>query len=269
MKAARVLDRTAIYGSAVVLAIWALVPFYLIAMSALTPQASFSDYPKPLVPSSVTLTTMRLFVESSGVVPAMVNSVIAALITVAVGLALGAPAAYALARFRFRGRNAFRAVVLITKMFPIAILAIPLAAILVRLGLSDNLVSVALVHSAMALPFVILVVGGGFAASSHDLEEAAETLGSSRWGAFRRVALPPAVPALAAAAIFAFVISWNEVFAASILTVRTRTLPAQILASLPTSPLALKFVAALFMVLPAVVFIVLIRRYVRAAWGPR
>ena len=265
----RVLDRTLVYGSAAVLAIWALVPFYLITASALTPQSNISDYPKPLLPSAISVATMRLFLESSGIVPALLNSLTAALITVVAGLLLGAPAAYALARFRFRGRQAFRAVVLITKMFPIAILAIPLAAILVRFGLYDNLISVALVHTAMAVPFVILIVGGAFASSPHDLEEAAETLGASRWGAFVRVALPPAAPALAAAAIFAFVVSWNEVFAASILTVRTRTLPAQVLASLSTSPLALKFVAAFFMVLPAVVFFVLIRRYLRATWGPR
>ena len=266
---ARVLDRTLLYGSAVVLAIWVLIPFYLIAVSAFTPQSNIADYPKPLLPSAGSIATMQLFLESSGIVPAMLNSVIVALLTVVVGLALGVPAAYALARLRFRGRAAFRAVVLVTKMFPIAILAIPLAVIFVRLGLYDNLISVALVHAAMALPFVILIVGGAFVASSTDLEEAAETLGSSRWGAFLRVALPPAMPGLAAAAIFAFVISWNEVFAASILTVRTRTLPAQILASLSTSPLALKLVAGFFMVLPAVVFIILIRRYVRAVWGPR
>src|SRR2546430_2702450 len=234
---ARVLDRTLIYGSAVVLAIWVLIPFYLIAVSAFTPQSNIADYPKPLLPTAVSIATMQLFLESSGIVPAMLNSVVVALLTVVVGLALGARAAYALARFRFRGREAFRAVVLVTKMFPIAILAIPLAAIFVRLGLYDNLVSVALVHAAMALPFVILIVGGAFVASSNDLEEAAETLGSSRWGAFLRVALPPAMPGMAAAAIFAFVISWNEVFAASILTVRTRTLPAQVLASLSTSPI--------------------------------
>ena len=265
---ARIADRALIYGSAVVLAIWALVPFYQIALSALTPPDS-PDYPEPLVPTSVSLASLRLFLESSGIVPATLNSLATALVTVVVSLALGAPAAYALARFRFRGREAFRAVVLITRMFPIAILAIPLAAIFVQLGLYDNLISVALVHTAMALPFVILIVGSAFVASSLDLEEAAETLGSSRWGAFLRIALPPAVPGLAAAAIFAFVISWNEVFAASILTVRTRTLPAQVFASLSTSPLALKLIAAFFLILPAVVFFVLIRRYVRTVWGPR
>src|SRR2546429_4247624 len=266
---ARALDRGVIYGSAVVLAIWVLSPLYLVTISAFTPQANVSDYPKALFPSSPSATTIELFLQSGGVVPAMLNSIAVASLTVVVGLVLGAPAAYALARFRFRGRAAFRAVVLVAKMFPIAILAIPLAVIFVRLGLYDNLISVALVHSAMALPFVILIVGGAFVASSNDLEEAAEILGSNRWGAFFRVALPPAMPGMAAAAIFAFVISWNEVFAASILTVRTRTLPAQILASLSTSPLALKLVAGFFMVLPAVVFIILIRRYLRAVWGLR
>jgi multiple sugar transport system permease protein len=250
-------------------AIWVLIPFYLIAMSALTPQSNVSDYPRAFIPTAVSVGTLQLFMESSGIVPATLNSLVAAALTVVVGLALGAPAAYALARFRFRGREVFRAAVFVTRMFPIAILAIPLAVIFVRLGLYDSLISVALVHTAMALPFVILIVGAAFVAVPHDAEEAAETLGSSRWGAFLRVALPPAAPGLAAAAIFAFVISWNEVFAASILTVRTRTLPAQVLASLSTSPLALKLVAGFVMVLPAVIFIVLIRRYVRMAWGPR
>jgi multiple sugar transport system permease protein len=266
---ARVLDRTLVYACAVVVAIWVLIPFYLIAISALTPQSNVSDFPKPLIPTGLSVGTLQLFLESSGIFPATLNSVIAAALTVVVGLALGAPAAYALARFRFRGREAFRATVLVTRMFPIALLAIPLAVIFVRLGLYDSLISVALVHAGMALPFVILIVGAAFVAVPHDAEEAAETLGCSRWGAFLRVALPPAAPGLAAAAIFAFVISWNEVFAASILTVRTRTLPAQVLASLSTSPLALKLVAGFVMVLPAVVFIVLIRKYVRLAWGPR
>lgn len=265
----RALDRTLMYGSAVVLAIWALIPFYLIALSTFTPQANIADYPKPLLPISVSFATMQVFLQSSGVVPAMLNSLVVALMTVVVGLALGAPAAYALARLSFRGRETFGAVVLVTRMFPIAVLAIPLAAIFVRLGLYDNLVSVAAVHAAMALPFVILIVGSAFASLPHEVEDAAETLGSGRWSAFVHIALPPALPGLAAAAIFAFVLSWNEVFAASILTVRTRTLPAQVLASLPTSPLALKLIAAFLMVVPAVVCIVLIRRYVRAAWGPR
>jgi multiple sugar transport system permease protein len=266
---ARVLDRSVVYSAFVLLAVWVLIPFYLIAVSALTPQPQILDYPKPLVPSSLTPATVQLFLESGGIVPSVVNSVLVASLAIVLSVGLGAPAGYALARYRFRGRTTFQAVVLVAKMFPIAILAVPLAATLLQLGLYDSLVGVALVHAAIALPFVILIVGGVFVAVSRELEEAAETLGSSRLGAFVRIALPPALPGLAAAALFTFVISWNEVFAASILTVRMRTLPAQVFASLSTSPLAFKFVAGLLMVLPAVLFILLIRRYVTKLWGAR
>jgi multiple sugar transport system permease protein len=266
---ARVLDRGLLYSAAIFLAIWVMVPFYLIAISAFTPQAKIFDYPKPFVPSALATDTMQFFVEARGVIPSVINSLLVALFTIIFGLALGTPAGYALARFRFRGREAFQVVVLATKMFPIAILSIPLAVTFLQFGLYDNLISVALVHTAMALPFIVLVTGGVFVAVSHELEEAAQTLGCSRWGAFLRVALPLALPGLAAAAIFTFVISWNEVFAATILTLRTRTLPAQVLASLSTSPLAYKFAGGLFMVLPAIAFIFLIRKYLMNLWGSR
>jgi multiple sugar transport system permease protein len=262
------MDRTVIYSGAAVLAVWVLAPFYLIAISAFTPQARILEYPKPLVPSSLSTVTMQFFLESGGIMPAVLNSLVVALFTIVFGLVLGGPAGYALARFRFRGREAFKAAVLVAKMFPIALLAIPIAVTLLQLGLYDNLISVALVHAAMALPFIILIVGGVFVAVSRELEEAAETLGCSRGGAFLRVVLPSALPGLGAAGIFAFVISWNEVFAASILTVQMRTLPAQVFASLSTSPLAFKFAAGLVMVLPAVVCIVVIRKYLTGLWGP-
>jgi multiple sugar transport system permease protein len=267
---APVLDRSLIYGGAAILAVWVLAPFYLIVVSALSPQSQALDYPKQLVPTSLTPATVQLFLESGGVLPSVLNSVVVALIAIVISVGLGAPAGYALARFRFRGRGAFHAVVLAAKMFPIAILAIPVAVTLVQLGLYDSLIGVALVHAAIALPFAILIVGGVFVAISRELEEAAETLGSSRWDAFLRIALPPALPGIAAAAIFTFLISWNEVFAASILTIRMRTFPAQVFASLSTSPLAFKFVAGLVMALPAVLLILLIRRSVMTkVWGPR
>ena len=154
-------------------------------------------------------------------------------------------------------------------MFPVAILSIPLAVAFVRIGLYDNVIGVALVHTAMALPFVILVTAGVFAGVSNELEEAAMTLGCSRLTAFLRIALPLALPGLAAAAIFTFVISWNEVFAASILTLRQRTLPALVLFALQQSPLYFKFAGGFFMVMPAIVFIFFMRRYLLNLWGGR
>jgi multiple sugar transport system permease protein len=262
------IDRILLYTVAVILALWTLVPIYLIALAAFSERSAVFDYPKTLLPTRFSTETMAFFVGSSGVLNSVKNSVIVALGTIVVALALGAPAGYALSRFRFPGRDAFQLAVLSSKMFPIAILAIPLAVTFIDLGLYDKLLGVIIVHSAMVLPFVIIVTAGVFASVSRELEEAAQTLGTSRLGAFVRVALPLALPGMAAAAIFAFVTSWNEVFAATILTLRERTLPALVVASLNQSPIYFKFAGGFFLIIPSLFFIWFMRKYLFNLWGP-
>jgi multiple sugar transport system permease protein len=262
------IDRILLYTVAVILALWTLVPIYLIALAAFSERSAVFEYPKTLLPTRFSTETMAFFVGSSGVLSSVKNSVIVALGTIVVALALGAPAGYALSRFRFPGRDGFQLAVLSSKMFPIAILAIPLAVTFIDLGLYDKLLGVIIVHSAMVLPFVIIVTAGVFASVSRELEEAAQTLGTSRLGAFVRVALPLALPGLAAAAIFAFVTSWNEVFAATILTLRERTLPALVVASLNQSPIYFKFAGGFFLIIPSLFFIWFMRKYLFNLWGP-
>jgi multiple sugar transport system permease protein len=261
-------DRILLYTVAVILALWTLVPIYLIAVAAFSERVAVFEYPKPLLPTRFSTETMQFFVGSGGVLNSVKNSVIVALGTIVVALALGTPAGYALSRFRFPGRDAFQLAVLSSKMVPIAILAIPLAVTFIELNLYDKLLGVIIVHSAMVLPFVVIVTAGVFASVSRELEEAAQTLGTSRLGAFVRVALPLALPGLAAAAIFAFVTSWNEVFAATILTLRERTLPALVVASLNQSPLYFKFAGGFFLIIPSLFFIWFMRKYLFNLWGP-
>lgn len=263
-----VIDRVLLYGAAIFLAAWTLVPIYLIAVAAFSKSLSVYDFPKSLLPTQFSTDTMSFFVNSTGVLPSVKNSIIVALGTIVLSLAIGAPAGYALARFRFPGRDVFHLAVLSSKMFPIAILSIPLAVAFIGIGLYDTLLGVVIIHSAMVLPFVVIVTSGVFYSVSRELEEAAMTLGTSRFGAFVRVALPLALPGLAAAAIFAFVSSWNEVFAATILTVRERTLPAHILATLNQSPLYFKFAGGFFMIVPSLFFIFFMRKYLFNLWGP-
>jgi len=151
------------------------------------------------------------------------------------------PAGYALARYSFRGRDSFQLLILMTRAFPIAILAVPLTVTFIDWGLYDTLPAVALVHTALALPTTVLITASIFISVPVDLEEAALTLGCTPLGAFTRVAMPLALPGLAAASIFTFVLSWNEVFASVILTVSNSTLPAQVLSWLGDSPLPFRF----------------------------
>jgi multiple sugar transport system permease protein len=193
--------------------------------------------------------------------------VLVATLTMVLAIGLGAPAGYALARFRFPGKNAFRLLVLMTRAFPLPLLALPLAVFFIRTGLDDSIPGLALVHTTLALPFAILITFSLFLSIPVELEEAAWTLGCTRFGAFRRIVLPLALPGIAASGVFAFVTSWNEVFAAAVLTIQNQTLTAFLLQNLDFSPLPLKFAGGAVLVVPALVFLFAVRKYLFSLWG--
>jgi len=152
-------------------------------------------------------------------------------------------------------------------VFPLPLLALPLTVLYIRLGVDDTLVGLALVHTMLALPFAVLITFSLFSGVPTELEEAAWVFGCTKVQAFRRVVLPIALPGLAASAIFAFVISWNEVFASSVLMIQNRTLTAFLLQNLDVSPMHMKFAGGALLVLPAATFMFLIRKHLFAMWG--
>lgn len=198
---------------------------------------------------------------------AIVNSVIVALLTIAISFALGVPAGYAFARYVFPGKDFLKLLIIGLRMFPIIVIAVPLATLYIRLGLSDSLLGLALAHSAMSIPFVVLITSGVFAGVSRELEEAGMVFGLNPLGVFLRITIPLALPGLAAAAMFTFLMSWNEVFIASILTTTNRPLSAFILSTAMTAPDYYKFAGTLIIILPALVFVFITRRYLIAIWG--
>jgi multiple sugar transport system permease protein len=259
--------RSLTYLAAVLLALFVVGPIYLIFVAAVTPRELAFDYPRALIPSEISTETISFFLNASGVVPSFWRSVQVAVITLAIALSIGAPAGYALARYAFRGREAYRLMVLSTRAFPIVILAIPIAVTYIRWGLDDSVIGVAFMHTALALPFTVLITSSVFMSVPRDLEEAAQTLGCTPLQAFLKVSLPLALPGLAAAAIFTWVLSWNDVFAAAILTLTNQTLPAKILSALTQSPIYYQFAAGFVMLVPSLVVIFFIRRYLLGLWG--
>ncbi|WP_298631670.1 carbohydrate ABC transporter permease [uncultured Thermus sp.] len=255
------------YSLALLLVLWVVFPIYLLASLAFSERQAVFAYPKPLYPSPLSLEVLRAFLEVPGVEKALGNSLLVAALTMLFALLLGAPAGYALARYRFWGADLFRVLVLMTRAFPLAILAIPLAVRFIQLGLYDTPLGVALVHTALALPFAVLVTFSLFVSVPRELEEAAWTLGCTKVQAFYKVVLPLALPGLAATGIFAFIISWNEVFAATLLTLRERTLTALLLSLLHDSPLPFRFAGGFILVVPALLFIFAVRRYLFSLFG--
>lgn len=263
----RLVGRGLIYLAATLLALFVLVPIYLIAVSALTPRESAFDFPKSVIPSAISIDTIAFFLGASGVIDSFWRSVIVALATLGLSLLIGAPAGYAVARYAFRGRSGYRLAILSTRAFPIVILAIPLAVTYRLWGIDDTILGVALMHTALALPFTVLITSSVFISVPRELEEAAQTLGCNPLQAFLRVSLPLTLPGLAAAAIFTWVLSWNDVFAAVILTLQSPTLPAKILTALTQSPIYYQFAAGFVMLIPSLVVIFFIRKYLLGLWG--
>ncbi|MGI6741655.1 MAG: carbohydrate ABC transporter permease [Brevefilum sp.] len=268
MKRMQKLRRGLAYFVGIVISLWVLIPIYFIASMALTTPEIVRSYPKgvlPFIPFS--FDTLRFFLGSYGIVDGIINSTVVALITIVLSTLIAAPAGYAISRYIFKGRDVFRLSILAVRAFPVVVLSIPLAVVFMNLGIYDNIFSLALMHTALVLPTSVLVLGSVFASIPFELEEAAMVFGCTPVQAFRHIVVPLVLPGIAASAIFSFVLSWNEVFAASILTIQNRTLPAQVLAALPYSPDPYKFAGSFFMLIPAIIFIFLIRRYLFNMWG--
>jgi len=244
---------------------WVLVPILISILYAFADPSEYYD-PSKIIPLKFTLAHLQQLL-ALGAQKAAINSIIVALLTIAISFALGLPAGYALARFVFPGRDILKLVIIGLRMFPVVVIAVPLATLYIRIGLYDTLLGLALAHTAMALPFVVLVTSGIFASVPRELEEAGLVFGLTRLGSFFRITLPIAAPGLAAAAIFTFIMSWNEVLIASILTTFNRPLTAFILTSAMAAPDFIKFAAAFIIVLPAMVFVFIARRYLIAMWG--
>ena len=251
-------------ATTILLCVWVLLPIYLLIVNALSSPEEVTAFPKRFFPS-LDLGSLSFFINFAGVARALWNSVLVATLTMMLSIGFGAPAGYALSRFDFPGKGTFRFLVLMTRAFPLPLLALPLAVMFIRTGLDDTAVGLALVHTTLALPTTVLITSSIFFAVPYDLEEAAWTLGCTPIGAFTRVAL--ALPGIAASAVFAFTISWNEVFAAAVLTIENRTLTAFLLQSLGESPLYLKFAGGAALVVPALIFIFAVRKYLFAMWG--
>jgi multiple sugar transport system permease protein len=260
-------QRIAIQVACLAVTAFMVVPIYLIALAAFSSRSALNEFPQRFIPSAFSTETMSTFLSSTGVVPGLINSIAVGIATLVLSLLVGAPAGYAIARFAFPGRNNYQLFLLFTRALPIVVLSVPLAQLFLTVGVYDTPLAVTLLHTALALPTTILLTAAVFLAVPVDAEEAARIFGCTPVGAFLRVVLPLALPGVAAASIFTFVMSWNEVLGATILTLNQRTLPAQVLSSLSDSPLAFRFAGGFFLIVPAVVFIAVMRKYLLNMWG--
>ena len=184
-------------------------PFYWAVVASFTPEATLFRQPS-LWPREFILDHYRaLFREREFWVPIR-NSLVVAGATTLLCVTLGAFAAYALARLRFRGRGAILAFILAVTMFPQISIVSPLYMLLRALRLINTYPGLVLPYVTFAMPLSVWLLVGFFRQLPADLEEAALVDGASRWQSFTKVILPLAAPGLATTAILTFIYCWNE-----------------------------------------------------------
>ena len=139
------------------------------------------------------------------------NSVIVAAATTVLGVFISASAGYAISRMKFPGHKSLMWTFLVTQMFPVAVLIVPLYNLLVQLDLLDTYIGLILVYCTISVPFCAWMLKGYFDTIPREIDEAGRVDGLTPFGTFWRLILPLARPGLAVTAFYSFLTAWGEV----------------------------------------------------------
>ncbi|EWS82379.1 ABC transporter permease [Brachybacterium phenoliresistens] len=213
-----------------VLSVFVLVPLYVMATTALKPlgdvQSSFS-----WIPSRVTLAPFVQMWETVPLARYFLNSLIVTCAATLFSVLVAILAAYAVSRWRFRGRGPFMTTVLSTQMFPGVLFLLPLYLIFVNIDTTFGITLVGtrlgliITYLTFSLPFSVWMLAGYFDGIPRELDDAGKVDGASNMGILLRIILPAARPGIVAVAIYAFMTAWGEVLFASVMTTEdSRTL---------------------------------------------
>jgi multiple sugar transport system permease protein len=155
--------------------------------------------------------------QRQGLIPSAINSLIVALASTAFVVLIALPAAYVLARVKGALRIAGTGWIMVSQVFPVILIILPLFLILRTLNLTDSLLGLILVHTTYTLPFALWMLQSYVSAIPFDLEEAAMVDGATRLRVLGTIVFPLLAPGLVATTMFSFVASWNEFFFALVL----------------------------------------------------
>jgi len=206
--------------------IFCVFPFYWMVTTSLKTQILALESP-PVWVFEPTYSNYAKVLFDDAVLGTLINSLIVSVSTTLLAIALGLPAAYALARFEFRGKKDLWFWFITNRMISPIVLALPFFLIVRNLGLFDKHITLILIYLTFNLPIVIWICTDQFRSIPKDLDEAASLEGASQWRIFSAICVPLAMPGIAVSAIFSFIFSWNELMFALVLTRNTaKTAPA-------------------------------------------
>ncbi len=213
----------------ILVAVFSLAPILWQLLTSFKTNAAISAVPNVYFPSADQL-TLQHYIELFQRRPFlnyMFNSAFVAVTSTLLCLAIGTPAAYALARLRLAGERVILALVLIVTLFPYILLFLGLLELIRAAGLANNYLALIIPYTAINLPLTILVMRSFFQQLPRDLEDSAKVDGYNTWQMLTQIVVPMTTPALITTGILAFIFAWNEfIFALTFITRETmKTIP--------------------------------------------
>jgi arabinogalactan oligomer/maltooligosaccharide transport system permease protein len=200
----------ALHATLITATVIALFPVVWVFLSSLKPRSAIQSSRITLFDQPSLDNYRRVLLETS--FPTwFLNSIVVAGLTMVFGMAMSATAGYALSRFNFPGKRGLMWLFLVTQMFPVAILIVPIYTIMANLGLIDTKLSLVIAYCSVAVPFCTWMLRGYFDTIPRDLDEAAALDGLGPFATFWHVVLPLARPGLAVTAFYTFLTAWGEV----------------------------------------------------------
>ena len=248
-----------------VTALFFLFPYVTMFSTALKPKGDITDIPPTYLPEEYIWSNFVKVFSEIAFGTYIKNTIIIALATMIIGLIASIPAGYYVARHNFRGRTIFLLVVLITQMFSPTTLLIGIYREMSVLNLINTYTGLILVNAAFNLAFAVWILSSFFRSIPKEIEEAAQIDGCTKFQAFRKVALPLALPGIVTTAIFIFIAAWNEFVVAYTLASQPAKQPFSVGLSLLTGYYEVKwnylFAGSLIAIIPVVLLFIFIEKY--------
>lgn len=219
----KLLTRILLYFSVAVICVIILYPYFVMACTALKTRAEIFDPNGAILPASPIWSN---FVDIWTLAPMgkyLLNSVIVAGGSTIIAMLCGIPAAYALARMKFKGQTVFLGFIIVSQMFAPVVLLIGIYKVIKFLGMTNTLLGLIFINAAFNQAFTVWLLRGTFMSISAEMEQAATIDGCNRVQAMLRILLPVAAPGIVTTLIFIFINAWNE-FTVALCLISTDTI---------------------------------------------
>lgn len=245
-----------------------IAPFLYLILSSFKNQIDMQAYPPKLFFSATLQNYEKIFNETN-LMPFITNSLIVSIIVTAVALVLGIPAAYAISRYKFRGRSTIANSFLVIQLAPAVAMILPFFILANNLGLYNTKLGLIIAYLPWNIPYAVWMLRGFIISTPPAVEEAGMIDGCTRFQAFVLLTMPQLLSGLLATVIFTFIGSWNEFILAYFLTnsANAQTLPTTVdfFLTYGNYQFGPMFAAAVIGTVPIILFAFFVRKYYLAA----